>query len=155
MNGHSEEFKYTARGFILVELIVVLAIVALAAAIFLPMAYSSVRVAKEKAEIAETQTATLTLQAVLTITYGKAVIGDKDGLLSITDLIYFDTDDVRNVKLTEMAYREMKDLAGVNFGVVENIVLESNIVLASFRYYTLSGSTVDYNNGQYFVVELY
>jgi len=160
MDGHEIEFKEVEidggkRGIILVEIIVVMVVVALTAAILLPKIYGTVQLAKENAEITETQTVTLALQAVLTMTYGKANIGDKGDHLSFADLTYFDKDDISNIKLTERAYKEMSELAGVGFGDVENIVLENKITLKSFRYYTRSGSTVDYHNGEYFVVELY
>ena len=149
-------FKGSGKGgFIVAELIVVLLIMALLAAILFPRVLGNIQVAKENAEIAATHTVTVTLQSLLTMTYGREIVDDNGDPLSLADLTYFDVLDRSNVKLTPVAYREMEDLAGTSFGVVERIVLKDKITLYSFRYTTTQGATVDYNSGDYFVIKMH
>jgi len=136
-------------------LTLVLLIVALLIAFLLPRVAGNIRFAKESAEIAETQTVTVTLQALLVMTYGNEIKNDQGKLLNIEDLIYFDVYERKNVRLTPEAYRAMEELAGVRFGMVEYIILENTTTLRQFRYSTPHGSIVDYNRGEYFVVKLY
>ena len=150
-----KRFNSKNGGFIVAELIVVLLIIALLAAILIPKVLGNIEVAKESAEIAETHTVTVTLQALLTMAYGNVITDSEDKPLTFSELTYFDINDRSNIKLTKRAYREMEALAGVKFGKVENVVLENNVSLMSFRYYTPNGSTVDYIKGQYFVIELH
>ena len=146
----------TQGGMIVFELVFVLVIISLLLAILLPKVLENIQAAKESAEIVETYMVTISLQSLLIMTYGNEITDEDTGdQLTIADLTYFDVEDRSNIKLTYKAYREMKQLAGTNFGVVENIVLKNRITLYSFRYYTPNGSIVDYNNGRYSVTELY
>ena len=142
-------------GFTVYEITLVILIVALLIAFLLPRVAGNIRFAKETAEITETQTVTLTLQALLVMTYGRELTNEEGKILTIEDLTYFDVQDRKNVKLTPEAYRAMEELAGIQFGWVENIVLENITTLRAFRYTTPHGSIVDYNAGEYFVLELY
>jgi len=147
--------KSRKGGFTVYELTLVILIVALLIAFLLPRVVGNIRFAKESAEIADTQTVTVTLQALLVMTYGRELTDDDGQVLRIEDLIYFDAHDPRNVKLTAEAYRAMEELTGLKFGTVEYIVLENISTLRQFRYTTPHGSIVDYNHGNYFVIELY
>jgi len=142
-------------GFTIYELTLVLLIVALIIAFLLPRVAGNIRYAKESAEIADTQTVTVTLQALLVMTYGREFTNEQGRTLTIDDLIYFDVTDRRNVKLTPIAYQKMKEMTGLTFGLVEYVVLENITTLRQFRYTTPHGSVVDYNSGKYFIVELY
>jgi len=142
-------------GFTVYELTLVLLIVALLIVFLMPRVAGNIRFAKESAEIAETQTVTVTLQALLVMTYGNEIENDQGKLLNIEDLIFFDVYERKNVRLTPEAYRAMEELAGVRFGLVEYIILENATTLKQFRYTTPHGSIVDYNRGEYFVVKLY
>jgi len=142
-------------GFTIYEITLVLLIVALLIAFLLPRVAGNIRYAKENAEIAETQTVTITLQALLVMTYGREITNEKGEVLSLEDLTYFDIQDRKNVRLTPEAYRAMEELSGVRFGLVEYIVLENATKLMQFRYTTPHGSIVDYIMGEYFVMELY
>ena len=62
MVGGKERKLRRHSGFIVAELIVVILIIALLAAFILPKVLGNIRYAKENAEIAETQTVTVTLQ---------------------------------------------------------------------------------------------
>ena len=143
------------KGFTVYEITLVLLIVALLIVFLLPRVVGNIQLAKESAEIAETQTVTITLQALLIMTYGREITNEQGELLNLEDLTYFDYDDRRNVKLTPDAYRAMEELSGVTFGLVEHIVLENRTTLRQFQYTTPQGSIVAYNMGQYFIVELY
>jgi len=147
--------KNRKSGFTVYELTLVLLIVALLIAFLLPRVVGNIRFAKESAEIAETHTVTLALQSLLVMTYGHEITDDQGRPLTVEDLTYFDYHDRRNLKLTPEAYRAMEELSGARFGIVEYIVLENITTLRQFRYTTPHGSIVDYNNGEYFVVELY
>jgi len=142
-------------GFTVYELILVLLIVSLLIVFLLPRVTDNIRYAKESAEISDTQTVTITLQTLLFMTYGNELTNERGEPLTIEDLTYFDTHDRRNVKLTQEAYRAMEELSGTTFGYVEYIVLENITTLQQFRYTTRQGSIVDYNKGDYFVIELY
>ena len=146
----------TQGGMIVFELLFVLVIISLLLTILLPKVLESIQIAKETAEIVETRMVTISLQSLLIMTYGNEITDEDTGdPLTLADLTYFDIADRSNVKLTYKAYREMKQLSGVDFGVVENVVLKNRITLYSFRYYTPNGSIVDYNNGRYSVTKLY
>jgi len=147
--------KNRKGGFTIYEITLVLLIVALIIAFLLPRVVGNIRFAKESAEIAETQTVTLALQSLLAMTYGSEIKDEEGRVLNIGDLIYFDAHDRSNVKLTPEGYRAMQELVGIRFGLVEYIVLENITTLQQFRYTTPQGSIVDYNRGEYFVVELY
>jgi len=147
--------KNRKGGFTVYELTLVLLIVALLIALLMPRVVGNIRLAKESAEIADTQTVTVTLQALLVMTYGREIKDDAGNVLYIEDLTYFDLKDRSNVKLTQQAYRAMEELAGTRFGTVEYIVLENISTLMQFRYTTPHGSIVDYIRGEYFIVELY
>jgi len=142
-------------GFTVYEITLVLLIVALLIAFLLPRVAGNIRFAKESAEIADTQTVTVTLQALLVMTYGREITNEQGEVLNIDDLTYFDVSDRKNVKLTPAAYRAMEELAGVKFGLVEHIVLDNRTTLRQFRYTTPQGSIVDYNRGEYFIIKLY
>jgi len=142
-------------GYIVLELVVVLVILALLAAILLPRVLDNIRIAKESAEIASTQTAAVTLQALLNMTYANEIRNPDGSSLSYNDLIRTDPEDRTNTTLTYRAYAEMHDLAGVGFGDVNQVVIEDRITLVSFRYTTHNGSIVDFYRGQYFIVELH
>jgi type II secretory pathway pseudopilin PulG len=133
----------------------VLVILALLAAILLPRVIDNIRLAKEGAEIAETQTVTVTLQALITLTYGNETRNPDGKSLTVDDLTFASWDDRKNILLTDAAIKEMEDLAGVTFGFVDRIVIENRVILVSFRYVTPHGSTIDYQQGQYFVINLY
>jgi len=151
------KLKNTRRrdGYTVYELIVVMIILALLAVILIPMVVDNIRTAKESAEIAQTQTAAVTLQALLTMTYANEIRNPDGSSLSYDDLIRTDPEDRKNITLTYRAYAEMHDLAGVGFGEVNQVVIEDRITLISFRYTTPSGSIVDFYRGQYFIVELH
>jgi len=143
------------KGFTVYEITLVILIVALLIAFLLPRVAGNIRFAKEAAEIADTQTVTVTLQALLVMTYGREMTDEKGEILNIEDLTYFYVHDRSNVRLTPIAYSAMEELAGVQFGLVEYIVLEDIVTLRQFRYTTPHGSIVDYNRGEYFILELY
>ena len=151
------KFKNTRRrdGYTVYELIIVMVILALLAVILIPMVVDNIRTAKESAEIAQTQTAAVTLQALLTMTYANEIRNPDGSSLSFNDLIRTDPEDRTNTTLTYRAYAEMHDLAGVGFGSIDQVVIEDRVTLISFRYTTPSGSLVDFNRGQYFIIELH
>ena len=147
--------KNRKGGFTVYEITLVILIVALLLAFILPRVVGNIRFAKEAAEIADTQTVTVTLQALLIMTYGRELTNEQGDILKIEDLTYFYVHDRSNVRLTPEAYRAMQELAGVSFGLVEYIVLEDLTTLSQFRYTTPHGSIVDYNRGEYYILELY
>jgi type II secretory pathway pseudopilin PulG len=142
-------------GYIVAELIVVLIIIALLAVLLIPSVIDNIRIAKETAEIAQTQTAAVTLQALLTMTYSNEIRNPDGSSLSFDDIIRIDPKDRTNTTLSYRGYAEMYDLAGIGFGSIDNVVVENRINLISFRYTTENGSIVDFNRGQYFIIELY
>ena len=143
------------RGYIVLELVVVLVILALLAAFLLPPVIDNIRLAKESAETAETQTAAVTLQALLSMTYANEIRNPDGKSLSLEDLTWTDANEPDNVRLTYRAYAELMELAGVNFGYISHVVVEGRVNLVSFRYETLQGSIVEFYQGQYEIIQLY
>ncbi|MDR3304886.1 MAG: hypothetical protein LBS85_02485 [Clostridiales Family XIII bacterium] len=133
-------------GFIVAELLVVLVILALLAALLLPKVLHYIDEAKSNAEIAETRTVTVTLQSILSLNYDSE---------PETDAAYFDRTDTYNIRLTDRAHEEMVALCETELGDVDHILIGGGNMLISYQYRTLLGSVVLYKDGDYSVLELY
>jgi prepilin-type N-terminal cleavage/methylation domain-containing protein len=132
------------KGFVLIELIVVLVIIVALAAILLPFAFNRIDEAKTNAEIAETRTIAVAVQTMMTMTYERA---DDDGLLDRTDLY--------DVRLTSAGREKLNDLTGMDAGPLTHIKIDDRNAVNGFVYRTERGSQVVYDEGAYSVVELY
>ncbi|MDR0853813.1 MAG: hypothetical protein LBN34_05535 [Clostridiales Family XIII bacterium] len=148
MKSKMRKHSNSINGFILVELVVVLLIIVLLAAIILPKVVDEINIARSRAEIAETRTAMVGLQSIITFSYEDA---DRENGVK-----YFNNIDTYNIKLTEAGYEKIDKLTDEDVGKIENIILGiGDSSVQSFRYTTQRGSTVLYINGSYTVEKLY
>jgi hypothetical protein len=112
--------------------------------LILPNLSGKIETAKTNAEIAETRTATLALQSVLTFSYADV---DLRKVLNNTDIY--------NVRPTKDCREEMKKLTGTELGQITHIKLGDAGGVTGFVYKTLKGSTVIFDGGTYTVSDLY
>ncbi|MDR0852297.1 MAG: prepilin-type N-terminal cleavage/methylation domain-containing protein [Clostridiales Family XIII bacterium] len=130
-------------GFSLLELTIVILIIAILAAILLPIALRYIDDAKRNAEIAETRTVTIALQATLDL-------GFADG----NTYSYINRTDIYDLRLSEAGQAAIENLIGTEIGAVSHIVFTEGNTLQSYEYLTLGKSVVVYDNGNYTVTEL-
>jgi prepilin-type N-terminal cleavage/methylation domain-containing protein len=132
------------KGFVLTELLVVLVIIVLLAAILLPFAFDRIEEAKKNAEIADAHTIAVAMQSLMTLAYAD---GRNDELLDKTDIY--------NIRLTARGKEEINDLMNMEAGPVTHIKIDDNNTVNGFVYVTEKGSRIVYDEGKFTVVELY
>jgi competence protein ComGC len=148
--------KIDARGgFTVREFAIIVIVIGVVIAILIPLIIGNIRLAREKGEIEETRTVTITIQTLLSIANSEGVTAKE--LNAPDDSGYFHTDPERddNMTLTGNAYAAMEDLARIRFGYVDQVQMKDVYSLVSFRYRTPNGSIVQYKDGVYTVLELY
>jgi hypothetical protein len=122
----------------------VLVIIILIILLILPQLLDKIETAKMNAEIAESRTATVALQTVLTMAYEDA---GTDKILNRTDIY--------NVRPTKLCRKEMRDLADIEMGRITHIKVGAMNEVNGFVYKTLKGSIVVFDAGVYTVTDLY
>jgi type II secretory pathway pseudopilin PulG len=127
-----------------VELIIVLVIIVLLAAILIPFSMDKISEAKGNAEIAETRMIVLGLQTMMTESYAS---GRENVLL--------DKGDVYNIRLSETGKKELADLLAVEVGLITQIKIDEQNAVNGFVYETEKGSQIIYDEGKYVIVDLY
>jgi prepilin-type N-terminal cleavage/methylation domain-containing protein len=131
------------HGFSMVELCTVIVIIAIMAAILLPIALHYVDDAKKNAEIAETRTITLALQATLDLSYV-----DRD------TYEYINRTDIYDVRLSKAGTEAVEEMIGTSIGTVTHLAFDTSNELLSYIYISLTGATIQYERGEYTVLSL-
>jgi type II secretory pathway pseudopilin PulG len=127
-----------------VELIIVLVIIVMLAAILIPFSMDKINEAKGNAEIAETRMIVVGLQTMMTAAYAS---GREDVLLDKTDMY--------NICLSETGEQELVDLLDMEAGVITQIKIDEQNEVNGFVYETEKGSQLVYDEGKYVIVDLY
>jgi competence protein ComGC len=158
MKRNAQTVKRQGRardGFTWTEFAVVVIVIAAVIVILVPVLVSNIRQAREKGEIEETRTVTIALQAILSLANGDDV--SENDMHAVGDTGFFHTDPKSddNMTLTAKAYAEMEALAMIKLGYVDRVKMRSAYTVESFRYRTPNGSLVEYQSGEYTVLELY
>jgi prepilin-type N-terminal cleavage/methylation domain-containing protein len=136
--------KNKTKGFVLMELMLVIFIIALLLAMLFVFAFDRVAEAKMRAETAETRIAVVGLTTIMTLSYS-------DDNLDY----YLYTRDKENVRLTKAGRKEIEELVSGDLGDITHIVIDKNYRVKSFDYTTPKGSTVNYRDGKIKVIDLY
>lgn len=136
--------KRNNSGFILAELIVVLVVIVLLLAILLPLVIDYIDDAKRDAELAEARSVRVAIQAMII---------DNEIDDNLDEMIEFV--DYENFGLSKKGKERVEELIRTKIGRAEYITINKNNNMTELTYFTVNGSKILYNNGNYSVEYLY